>query len=129
MKVVMLNRALMNESVTLGIMYVHDVKHKPIFTVERPWLNNQKSVSCIPCGIYLCQHYSSNKFRNVFQICKVEGRTKILIHAGNSVNDTYGCVLPGLTASNERIYESRDAMKVLRSILKKESFILQILRT
>jgi len=126
MKTVMLNRAIMTNEITLGMMYVHEVKHQTIYTLELPWLKNQQSISCVPAGVYLCKSYTSNKFRNVFQLTKVQDRTKILIHAGNSTKDTYGCIIPGLTASNLRVYESRDAIKLLRSILHKEAFMLQI---
>ena len=48
----------------------------------------------IPPGRYLCQRYHSKKY-NTYEICEVPGRTKILFHAGNTMDDTTGCVLLG----------------------------------
>ena len=63
-------------------------------TLELPDHNNQQYISNIPPGRYLCMRYKSQKY-DTFQIAEVSGRTKILIHAGNRLKDTEGCVLMG----------------------------------
>ena len=56
----------------------------------------------------------------------MKGRSDILIHSGNVVNDTLGCVLVGLTSSSVDysssavIYNSRKAMAVLLALIDKE---------
>lgn len=72
-------------------------------TLERPWANNQRGVSCVPTGHFKairCRrsadyNYSdSPKFGDTFQII-VPGRSLILFHKGNLSSDSHGCVLIG----------------------------------
>ncbi len=64
-------------------------------TLERPWLDNKKGVSCIPTGIYLCKRVNSPKFGNTFEVTGVPGRDAILFHKGNIMDDSHGCILVG----------------------------------
>lgn len=64
-------------------------------TLERPWENNKREVSCIPTGVYDCQKIDSPHFGLCYEIMNVKDRTEILIHNGSFVNDTKGCVLIG----------------------------------
>ena len=63
-------------------------------TLEPPDLDNRVNVSNIPPGKYLCQRYHSQKY-DTFEIAEVPNRTNILFHAGNTKEDTSGCVLLG----------------------------------
>ena len=78
---------------TLGALILDD----EVFccTLEDPDLDNQVNVSCIPEGVYLCKRVKSPRFGDTFEITKVPGRTHILFHAGNTQEDTHGCVLLG----------------------------------
>lgn len=78
---------------TVGILY--DGLDMLCFTMELPWLNNQQELSCIPPGAYDVESYSSPLHPDVWQIINVPGRTAILIHPGNTVNDTHGCICVG----------------------------------
>jgi len=62
-------------------------------TLEPPWTNNERRVSCIPPGRYTCQRVQSPKFGETFEVTGVPGRSHILFHAGNSHADTEGCIL------------------------------------
>lgn len=62
-------------------------------TLERPWLNNEQNVSCIPTGRYRCRNIRSPRFGNTYEVCDVPGRTNVLFHAGNTIEDTQGCIL------------------------------------
>lgn len=69
-------------------------------TLERPWQNNEKDVSCIPLGIYNCRRVKNRTTHGGMEIpvtyeVEVLGRTGILFHVGNSLKDTRGCILPG----------------------------------
>lgn len=64
-------------------------------TLERPWKNNQKGISCILPGAYTCGRINSPKFGNTFQILNVFGRQEILFHKGNIQEDSHGCILIG----------------------------------
>ncbi len=70
-------------------------------TLERRWLNNKPDESCIPVGEYLCKRYSSPKYSNTFEVTGVTGRTGILLHKGNLLGDSHGCIILG--ESFERI--------------------------
>ena len=95
-------------------------------TLERPWIFNERKVSCIPPGTYLVKRHISPKFGQCFKIQDVKGRSDILIHSGNVVADTIGCVLVGLSSGSvddsdtAMVYSSRKAMAVLLALIDKE---------
>jgi hypothetical protein len=64
-------------------------------TLERPWLDNQRKVSCIPDGTYRVVRHQSPKFGNTFWVQDVPGRSEILFHKGNIDDDSHGCILVG----------------------------------
>lgn len=64
-------------------------------TLELPWKDNQRNISCIPEGEYEVEKRFSAKFKNHFHITNVPGRSYILIHIGNYYTDIRGCVLVG----------------------------------
>lgn len=61
-------------------------------TIELPWKGNQKFVSSIPFGQYVCKRVESPKYGNTFQVMDVRGRTGILFHIANTVDDLEGCI-------------------------------------
>jgi len=70
--------------------------------LERPWLNNEHNVSCIPEGIYVVRKNPPKESRpyTYFRFDHVEGRNNILIHRGNDVGDSLGCLLVASRFSN-----------------------------
>ena len=80
---------------TQGILRDEDTKLVLMNTLELPWKDNQRSISCIPPDIYTVAPYTSEKYPDTFQILNVPNRTHILIHVGNKVSHTEGCVLVG----------------------------------
>jgi hypothetical protein len=64
-------------------------------TLEPPRGGNAKNISCIPSGRYVCRRIRSPRFGLTFEVTNVPGRTHILLHPGNVVADTQGCVLLG----------------------------------
>jgi hypothetical protein len=65
------------------------------FAIELPWLNNQRSVSCIPEGEYELKARYSQKFSHHLHIVNVEGRSLILLHpANNAKRELRGCIAP-----------------------------------
>lgn len=127
-----MTRAFMDSTVTLGMLRVAGIEHPPIYTLELPWRNNRQNISCIPTGIYHCNPYSSAKYVNVYQLLDVPGRSGILIHAGNTVADIQGCILPGLAAGTMKddpaVFDSKKAMDALRFILGMDRFTLTIVQ-
>jgi hypothetical protein len=65
-------------------------------TLELPWRNNQRNISCIPSAFYNVVPRYSVKFRNHFHVLDVPARSWILFHVGNWPKDTDGCILVGL---------------------------------
>ena len=128
-----LQRSFKNDDFTIGALQIEGVDHRPIFTLENPWLNNKPWISSIPAGDYCVNKRISAKFGSCFDIYVVDGRTDILIHAGNTEEDTSGCILVGMSigtltnrAENKTstaVLQSRDAMQYLNDLLKKEDNI------
>ena len=101
------------------------------YTLENPWLENRRNVSCIPEGEYECTPYSSAKYPNVWELQNVKDRSKILIHAGNFEEDTRGCILIGKHIADysgkKMITNSRHTLKKLRDIIGvKNSFTIEV---
>ena len=65
------------------------------YTIELPWLGNQKRISCIPEGEYVLQRRFSPKFQWHLQLKNVLGRDLILIHPANDAKmELLGCIAP-----------------------------------
>lgn len=86
-------------------------------TLERHWLDNRRNISAIPPGTYECIKYSGSKFKDVFLVKDVPDRSGILIHAGNTLADTEGCILVGDSFSQNGVANSRLSMARLNAIL------------
>jgi hypothetical protein len=65
------------------------------YTIELPWLENQRRISCIPEGSYILQQRYSPKFKWHLHLMNVPGRDLILIHPANDANkELLGCIAP-----------------------------------
>ena len=100
-------------------------------TLELPWNNNSQNSSCIPDGKYKLRKINSPKFGEVYEICDVRDREHILIHKGNFLRDTHGCVLVGMINSLEncqyRLYNSKIALEAFIKFLEgKDDITLEI---
>lgn len=92
------------------------------FTLEQPWRDNARDVSCIPPGVYELELRQSPRFGLTYEVAAVPGRSHILFHAGNTVADTRGCILPGLQIGDLNgqiaVLRSRWAMARLMELLQ-----------
>lgn len=100
-----------------GRLYLRD---HTLETLELPWRNNAREISCIPLGEYTCHDYHSARFGKTIAL-GVTGRTGILLHTGNTIADSRGCILLGSTVSESGIAGSRKAMDLFRSYLPLQS--------
>jgi hypothetical protein len=101
-----------NGARTLGVISVDGMIYG--WTLEEPWRNNQRSISCIPAGEYPVRLTLSNRFKMVTpELLNVPDRTAIRIHPGNTEADTEGCILVGWKATSVGVYESRPAYEHL----------------
>ena len=124
-----LKRISESRFITFGVIL--GIEGLPIcLCLELPYKANQKSISCIPEGIYLCEKYSSAKYPEAVQVMDVPNRSYILIHSGNTTNDTSGCILPGLSfgifQGKPAVLNSKDAFKKLVNYVNNKSFELNI---
>ena len=78
---------------TFAVLFDGDIPF--CLTLEREWRDNEKNVSCIPRGKYICKRVSSPKFGDTFEVCDVSGRSDILFHKGNIEDDSHGCIIVG----------------------------------
>jgi hypothetical protein len=100
---------------------------KILSTLELPWKDNQRQISCIPAAIYQCDIVNSPKFGRVYQVKNVPNRSHILIHAGNWTKDTLGCILVGMSNNDSQLFGSRKALNLLMNELNGQSFKLEII--
>ena len=86
-------------------------------TLENPWQDNQRNISCIPEGIYpvrlrLPRESGTRDYIHLL-VKDVKDRDYILIHIGNTAKDTSGCILVGLGSQQDVVQNSRLAMDLL----------------
>ena len=113
---IILNRHTSSLFSTFGVIL--SGKRVLCHTLELPWRHNAQEISCIPVGDYPVVLSNSNRFGPVFRLKDVPGREGILIHVGNYLHETRGCILPGLNVYKiNKICNSKD---VLHSDIKKE---------
>jgi len=115
-----LKRFYQDERQTLGTLTVGEVT---LFTIERPWLQNQPNVSCIPPGDYgmkLVEAGDKTRIR-LSGGCIPAERSLINIEIANHANELEGCIGVGEGVSMSRwvpdclfmVTESRAAYDVL----------------
>ena len=86
-------------------------------TLELPYLDNKRSISCIPDGYYKVRmrYARESATRNYLHLLveDVKDRTYILFHRGNSAKDTRGCILVGIGRKQDFVHNSTLAMDLL----------------
>jgi hypothetical protein len=102
------------------------------YTLELPWLENACNISCIPSGSYIIKMIDSPKFGSCYQLSDVCGRTHILIHSGNTVDDIEGCILLGTSCGvlngKEAVLNSKSAINSFHSLLGGDEHTIEIVR-
>lgn len=114
---------------TLIRTYLHDRtigKIGSLKTLERPWINNQSSISCIPEGVYQVDRDHHGRFQ-YYRVQDTLPRTSIEIHGGVYPRHSEGCILIGMTHDKEyNLIGSDQALDKLVQEQGEESFILVI---
>ena len=86
-------------------------------TLELPYRDNQKSISCIPTGEYKVRlrlpRESATRHYIHLLVKDVKDRSHILFHRGNTAKDTRGCILVGQGTQQDIVYNSTLAMDLL----------------
>jgi hypothetical protein len=84
-------------------------------TIELPWKDNRRRVSCIPEGSYKIRKRYTTKFGWHCLVEDVSGRDGILVHSFNdALKESKGCIAPVLTTAGPGVgFESRAALRLL----------------
>lgn len=103
-----------------------------LHTLERMWVGNKNSVSCIPAGRYLVQATQSPRFgRIMYLVQAVAGRSGIRFHSANWPEQLEGCIALGtattLTAKGKMLLNSRIAVTRLETQLGFRDFYLTVI--
>ena len=94
MKHIVIERFLPSVHGTFGFMQLDNFV---FFTLEEEWKDNLPNESCIPANTYeihLSKYHRGGYM--TYEVMNVPGRSRILFHAGNTEEDTKGCILLGL---------------------------------
>ena len=119
------------EKGTYGVLFVDG--QFVCFTIELPWKDNARNISCIPDGCYELELWFTDRFKHHLVVRDVPGRSGILIHPANdALKELRGCIAPvsHLSGVGKGLY-SRSALDKLvmlaeRSKTRNESLYLKI---
>ena len=103
-----------------GLLKFGENFSQSVWTLECPWAGNMVFTSCIPDGSYPLQGFDSPEHPGCWVITPVPGRTGILIHVGNTVKDTQGCILIGQQQGPGSVGNSRAALRQLNYTLDRK---------
>ncbi|OPY16869.1 MAG: hypothetical protein A4E70_02075 [Syntrophus sp. PtaU1.Bin005] len=81
---------------------------------ENASTNDSATAGRIPAGTYQAHVRTDGPLGWRLELEGVPGRGNIQIHAGNTPEDTTGCILPGTTEGVDRVNNSRDARDIIR---------------
>ena len=86
------------------------------FTIELPWLENKRNISCIPEATYEIKARFSPKFKQHLILKNVPKRSLILFHPANdALKELEGCIAPVtyLTGIGKGLYSKLQLGKLL----------------
>ncbi len=102
-------------------------------TIELPWNDNRRNISCVPEGEYQIEPRFSIRFKHHLILKNIKGRSFILFHPANdALKELKGCIAPVtyLSGIGKGVY-SKNAMQKLLSLVyqakdRKETILLII---
>ena len=102
-----------------------------LHTMERLWVDNKSSISCIPTGRYLVRATISPRFgRRMYLLLDVPNRAGIRIHPANYPMQLNGCIALGTAVARnlegKMLLNSRVAVARLERALGMQPFYLTI---
>lgn len=113
-------RSRSSEWGTFGHLYIDcpdGTRHLVCSTLE-PLNCDGEFMHGLKFGDYRLSMTFSPKFRRNLPLISAKGRDGIRIHAGNTFEDTTGCILVGVYASKTRLYNSRCALRYVLDLIK-----------
>ena len=121
----LLERYYYGELQTLGKLFLLNNENEIVASydsLELPYKDNIKRISCIPKGDYTAIRHNSPKHGPSLWLQDVPNRNEILIHKGNFYFDILGCVLIG---SDLRDINGDGLLDVVNS----KNSVLELLKT
>jgi len=111
----LLIRDTFSEESTIGELFLNG--ERICDTLENPYINNERNISCIPEGVYpvrlrLPRESATRNYVHLL-VQEVPDRDWILFHRGNFPKDTSGCILVGLGSKQDAVNNSTLAMDLL----------------
>lgn len=99
-------------------------------TLELPWKDNKRSISCIPEGNYKMIKEATSPLHKYphFRILNVEGRSGILVHKITFVKHLKGCIGVGNFAyiDNDNLPDIKDSGATLRNLYNSHDDIIDL---
>lgn len=129
------------DAVTFGKLYLNGYKNAPdIYTLELPWRDNKRNISCIPQGLYNVVPHNTNKYPKSYRLLNVPDREGILIHEGNFASsvkfanrtyepETKGCILVGfdINESIPMVGKSQKCIDYLWKTIGEQNFSIEVI--
>ena len=108
-------RKTFTEESTIGELFLNG--EKMCDTLELPYKDNKRSISCIPAGEYQARlryprESGSRDYLHIL-VKDVPNRDYILFHRGNTAKDSRGCILVGLKSQQDIVHNSTLALELL----------------
>ena len=108
-------RKTFTEESTIGELFLNG--EKMCDTLELPYKDNKRSISCIPAGEYQARlryprESGSRDYLHIL-VKDVPNRDYILFHRGNTAKDSRGCILVGLKIQQDIVHNSTLALELL----------------
>ena len=111
----LLIRDTFTDESTIGELFLNG--ERMCDTLELPYRDNQRSISCIPAGEYKVRlrypRESGTRDYLHLLVQDVKDRSYILFHRGNTAKDSRGCILVGMTSKQDFVGNSTLAMDLL----------------
>ena len=111
----LLLRDTFSDESTIGELFLNGERFCD--TLELPYRDNQRSISCIPTGEYKVRlrlpRESATRHYIHLLVKDVKDRSHILFHRGNTAKDSRGCILVGQGTQQDIVYNSTLAMDLL----------------
>lgn len=142
-----IKRSILTEKSTISKLYIDDVFYCYTLedTYRAPGTEKIKGSTCVPNGMYkvvlrqdgtiwngLCKRFDDiGQERGILHIYNITGcqydiwyatpgidkYAWVLIHPGNTPDDTLGCLMPGMSVSQDRVNDSVVAYKLIYPIV------------
>jgi len=110
-----LEREIFTDQSIIGRLYLNE--EYVCDTLENPYINNERNISCIPEGKYNVRlrtpRESATRDYLHLIVQEVPDRSFILFHRGNKPEHTQGCILVGFYNEQDFVSKSKYAMDFL----------------